>query len=309
MIVQEVQRGSAADRARIEVGDVIVSVAGYQVGLVEDRLYQLSEEINRRASETGAVTLLIQDHRSYGLASVRIQLDQGQQSLSGELTFDRRIRLPSDATVTVSIENVSRPFYQVHHGTISFRPTTTSNSIPFEISYDPAYVDSQDVYQVRATVTSGGRTIMHTTVPQRVLTRGNPSQVRLTLQSIEQLASSGGGGVVTAGYPNYNQIDDQLVAMYRRYLKRDPGILELAALRNFPNIENRLDSIPIELMAAQEYFDAAGNNNRVWLAKVFQEIVGRPADLSEQEQWMQRYAELRFSRTELLRQLYSQVGK
>ena len=95
--------------------------------------------------------------------------------------------------------------------------------------------------------------------------------------------------------------------MYRRYLRRDPTYLELAALRATPGIVDRLQTMPLELMAAQEYFDAAGNNNRVWLESVFQEIVKRPASPAELDQWMQRYASLGYSRMALLEQLNAQA--
>ena len=71
--VRSVTPGSAASRARIEVGDSIVTVNGYQVGMVQGRLYDLSEEISRRADASGAVTLVVQDHRTSALASVRVQ--------------------------------------------------------------------------------------------------------------------------------------------------------------------------------------------------------------------------------------------
>ena len=304
VLVRRVSPGSAAARANIEVGDVIVSVGGYQVGMVDGRLYDLAEEINRQADSDGNVAMVIQDHRSLRLSSVRVKLGSSQQSLTGQLVYRDRTPFPSDAIVTVQIENLTRPYYTVRNGQAVFRPSA-AGTIPFEISYDPSYIHAQDTYQVRAFVTSRGRTILDTLQPQRVLTNGNPSFVRLRLASIGSIANNPGNGVVTAGYPNFNAVDDQLVQLYRRYLGRTPSVLELAALRSTPDIQRRLEQMPLELMAAQEYFDAAGNNNRVWLEKVFGEIVRRQPTRSELEQWLNRYADLRFSRTELLRQLYS----
>lgn len=317
--VRTVAPGSAAARARIEPDDVIVNVNGFQVGIVEGRLYDLSEELARRANDRGVVSLVIQDHRSLRLARVSVQLDSSKQTVKGLISYRGR-SLPSDAIVTVEIQNVSRPFYQVRHGQTVFRANSASD-MPFEIAYDPNYIDSQDVYQVRATVSSGGRILLDAR-PQRVLTHGNPSSVRLQLQPLTNtglasggttppIGTGGGNGVVTAGYPNFNrnEVDDRIIAMYRRYLMRDPTFLELAALRSTPGIIERLDQMPLELMAAQEYFDAAGNNNRVWLDAVFREIVKRSPSSTELEQWMQRYASLRYSRTALLQQLYGQVRR
>ncbi len=306
--VREVAQGSAADRARIETGDVVLNVNGYQVGIVNDRLYDLSEEINRRADASGVVSLLVQDHRNFGLATVRVQLDR-RQPLTGVLVYHGRAPMPSDAIVTVKIENVSRPYYQVQQGEIVFRPSTTGE-IPFEIAYDPNYINQQDIYRVRAFVTSGGRTILDSPQPQRVITGGSPNQVTLLLASLAgSPVSSSSGFPITAGYSNYNAVDERIRQSYRQYLRRDPTALELAAWRNVPGIEQRLEQIPIDLMAAQEYFDAAGNNNQLWLQRVFQEIVGKPPTAQETQAWMQRYADLRFSRTELLRQLQAQVRR
>ena len=91
--------------------------------------------------------------------------------------------------------------------------------------------------------------------------------------------------------------------MYRHYLGRDPTPLQFAVLKATPNLENTLNTLPLELMAAQEYFDRAGNDNEVWIRAVFQEIVGRPTSDQELLEWQRRYGQLRGSRTELLRQL------
>lgn len=305
VLVREVTANSAAARARIETGDLILNVAGYQVGLVNGRLYDLAEEINRRADASGNISLIVQDHRTARLSAVQIRLDAHQSLLSGRLINRERSPLPSDAIVTIQIENVSRPYYTVRNGQTSFRPPLTGN-IPFELAYDPTYINAQDIYRVSAFVTTGGRTILDTPQPQRVITSGNPSQVELRL---EPLSGSSAGGTVSVGYSNYNELDDRLIALYRRYLKRNPTAIELAALHATPGISNRLDTLPLDILGGQEYFDAAGNNNVVWLEKVFAEIVQRRASAQELEQWMQRYAQLRFSRTELLRQLYAQASK
>ena len=309
VVVRQVASNSSAARARIEPGDVIVNVSGFQVGIVEGRLYDLAEEINRRADTSGYVSLVVQDHVSGRLANVRVKLDEHQATLRGAVVYRERTPLPADAIVTVRIENVTRPHYSVRNGQTSFRPSAGS-SFPFEIAYDSSYIDARDTYQLRAVVTSGGRTILDTPTPQRVLTGGAATggSVQLLLAPVGQ-STTAGGGVVSVGYPNYNDLDDRLIAMYRRYLRRDPTFVELAALRVTPNIATRIDTMPLDLMAGQEYFDAVGNNNGVWLGSVFQEIVKRQPSSSEQEQWMRRFADLRYSRTELLRQLYSQAQR
>ncbi len=58
-------------------------------------------------------------------------------------------------------------------------------------------------------------------------------------------------------------------------------------------------------MASQEYFDLARNDNDFWLANVFGVIVGRQPRTDEIAQWASTICDLRYSRTELLRQLKS----
>jgi len=201
--------------------------------------------------------------------------------------------------------NVALPYAAVRNGEISFRPTTT-NSIPFEIAYDQNYISPDDIYEVRGSIVSGGREILQTVQAQPVITRGNPSKVRLNMvATAAALASNPGSPVVTAGYPNYNAATDQITKIYRDYLGRNPTNGELAALQFAPNMQTKLSRLPIELMAQQEFYDRSGNNNQAWLQQVFARIVGKQLTQTEFDQWNRRLSELGNSRTALLEQLYT----
>lgn len=316
VVVRQVTQGSSANRARLEVGDVIIAVGGYQVGLIDGGLFDLGEELRRRADNQGNVTLLVQDHRNGRLASVRVQLDENQSTLRGEVVYRERMALPNDALVSVVLENLTRPFYTVRNGQVVLRAANQS-VIPFEMQYDPTYIQPQDIYQVRATITSGGRTILDTRQPPRVLTQGNPSQVQLVLSPTVQTPTfpanttltATGSPVVTAGYPNMNLVQDQLTQFYRQFLGRDPWPSEVAVWNLTPATANRMSTLPIEIMGSQEYFDRVGNNNESWFAQVFQNIVGKAPTTQELTLWMQRFRDLRYSRTDLLRQLNGVVRR
>lgn len=298
-LISQVTPGSAADRARLRVRDIIITVEGFQVGQVSGRLYDLTQEINRRADSKGAVRLLLQDGQSGRLASVSVQLDRHSHQLTGMLLAPQT--LPADAVVTVQIDNVTRPYMVVRNGQQVLSGANQRN-IPFRISYDPAYLAASDVYQVRATVASGGRDILYSQ-PSRVLTQGNPSNVQLRLEGFTNTTGTT-STVVTAGYVNYNELDQRLIAIYREYLGREPTAAELAAARVLgTSVSNTLERLPLKLMASQEYFDLARNDNDFWLSNVFGVIIGRPPKPDELARWRQRFVELRYSRTELLRQL------
>jgi hypothetical protein len=147
---------------------------------------------------------------------------------------------------------------------------------------------------------------LQTTQAQPVITRGNPTKVRLNLASSPTtLASNPGSSVVTAGYPNYNAATDQITKIYRDYLGRNPTNGELAALQFVPNMQTKLSRLPIELMAQQEFYDRAGNTNQAWLQQVFARIVGKQLTQTEYDQWNRRLSDLGNSRTALLDQLYT----
>ncbi len=314
-VISQVTPGGAAERARIQTRDVIIAVEGYQVGLVGGRLYDLNEEINCRADNAGAVRLLLQDGQSGRLASVRVQMENGyanSQQLTGTLIAPQT--LPPDAIVTVQVENLTRPQWTVRNGQQVFS-APNQRSIPFQIAYDPQYISPDDIYQVRAFVSSGGRNILFTPQSVLVLTQGNPSQVQVRLENVASTpayagpgSSLGGSGGVQSGFANYNQIDDEVTRLYRLYLGRAPNMAELAAAHVLGSDWYTLSQqLPLKLMASQEYFDLARNSNDYWLNNVFGVIVGRQPSQAEMSQWTQRFAQLGYSRTELLRQLDQQT--
>lgn len=76
VVVTNVLPRSAARRAGIEPGDVIVAIRGFQVGWVEDRLYPLGDELQRQADRAGFVSLLVQNVRNRRLVNIPVQLDR-----------------------------------------------------------------------------------------------------------------------------------------------------------------------------------------------------------------------------------------
>jgi uncharacterized lipoprotein YbaY len=309
--VVQVAPGSAASRVAINPGDVIVCVDGDQVGRVGNRVFELSEEVHQHADAQGRVRMLVQDGRSLRMRVVEVQLDSQRGGLTGTLTIAGGM-VPVNSIVTVELQNVTRPHFVVRNGQRSFRlPTFSAGEIPFALDYDPQYIAASDSYRIRAYITVNGMTTFDTLQPPMVLTRGYPNTARLMLSPVSYSAASAGAsfsgqpntGIVAAGYVNYEELGARINDAYTRYLGRRPTTVELAAWQQISDPQSRLETLPLELMASQEYFDRAGNNNPVWLREVFREVIGRaPSDL-EVDQWMRRFAELRYSRMELLRQL------
>lgn len=87
--VVSAQPGSVALASGIQPGDVIVTVAGYQVGYVGDRLYDVTDEITRRVNAAGQVPLLVRNGRTGALAPLVVQYGaRSRCTITGVLTTD-----------------------------------------------------------------------------------------------------------------------------------------------------------------------------------------------------------------------------
>ncbi|MCO6042848.1 YbaY family lipoprotein [Aeoliella sp. ICT_H6.2] len=305
VVVRQVTANSPAARLGLSPGDVIVSVDGDQVGRVGNKIYDLAEELNHHADSSGRVLMLVQYRRNSQLRALNVQLDDQRGGLSGTLLV-RGGSLPQNSVVTVRLENVSRPYQAVRNGQYSFRLSSFNlGEIPFSLNYDPNYISPNDSYRLRAYVTSGGRTVYDTAQPPFVLTQGYPNSVRLELRP----TSYSSGGVVAAGYNPVDSYSGQIENAYRRYLGRMPTSVELAAWYQTPDLQYRMQRLPLELMGTQEFFDRMGANDFAWVQRAFTEVIGKTPSSVEMDLWMRRFAELRYSRTELLNQLQMQARR
>ena len=313
--INSVAPNSAAARVGLAPGDLVICVDGDQVGLVGAKVFDIGEELNSHADSAGRVSMIVQQRRSSQVRLLQVQLDDPQGGLTGNLVI-RNGTLPPNSVVTVQLENVTRPYFVIRNGQQTFRPVSNAQgTIPYALNYDPSYISASDTYQLRAYITYNGSTIFETVKPELVLTQGNPSRVDLYL-SPASFAFSGNPGTGTipagstvAGYGSYDSISQQVTAAYQRYLGRPPTTTELAAWHQMPDINYRLTTLPMQFLGSQEYYDRAGNNNLVWLERVFTEMVGRPPSPTELDQWNRRFADVRYSRTEILNEFAQVSGR
>ena len=71
--ILQVAVGSVAQRSGLEANDVIVNVAGYQVGVVGGRLYDIGDELAKRVDARGRVSLLVRNSRDGKLINVPVE--------------------------------------------------------------------------------------------------------------------------------------------------------------------------------------------------------------------------------------------
>ncbi len=80
-LVRQVQPHSAAGRIGLEPGDRIITVDGWQVGLVGHRMQRLGDTLERQGGQDGNVRLLVQNRRNGRLVALNVRLRHPIQHL------------------------------------------------------------------------------------------------------------------------------------------------------------------------------------------------------------------------------------
>lgn len=115
--------------------------------------------------------------------------EESDNVVSGTVTYRQRVALPSTATLTVRLVDVSRA--DAASITIADqRIETAGKQVPFtfEIPYDRTKIQSNNRYAIQAEIRDGGRLLFVTDTSHQVITQGNPRSVDITLVPV------GGGG-------------------------------------------------------------------------------------------------------------------
>jgi putative lipoprotein len=190
-VITRVVRGSPARNAGLETRDVIVTVNGYQIGMVGGRLYSLERELELRASRRGLVRLLVQNQRSGELSSLEVQLERAGQSgnvgdrgiVAGTVTVRQLGQLPRSAVLAVRLVDMSDPraaaipIVQKTYRDLGPLP------IPFELEYDRTQIVPGRRYALQAAVTVNGMPAYQTRDRYEVLTPGSPRRTDMILES------------------------------------------------------------------------------------------------------------------------------
>lgn len=118
-----------------------------------------------------------------------------EAKVTGTAHYPERIALPPRAVFEAVLSDVSRadaPAVEIGRAEL---PAPGVATIPFEILYDPATIDGDRRYAVRARVVLDEEALLVSDAGQPVLTMGAPDQVDLPLRLIDE---AGGGSPVSA---------------------------------------------------------------------------------------------------------------
>jgi uncharacterized lipoprotein YbaY len=300
--VVKVTSGSPAHAAGLEENDLIVSVAGYQVGLIENSRRELGQAFNDYAGTDGHVNLLVQDHRNRNLTNLHVHLESRLERIEGTVTFREDIRLPRDAQVRIDLLESVRP--GVQYPIVSKTVTNWQRQpIPFTLDYDPSLVDQRREYAVHAAIIADNRTYYQTPNPFRVITAGYPSTVDLRLYS----ATS---GFHDDGFAhNRDERIEQIVEWFREYLNREMRGGELQAYTSSIERGESLDEIRARLLGLPEFYIQSGDDDEAYIRRLYEVVLNRRPTQQEINAWLRQLQAKNGIRTDLAREFLSAVSK
>jgi uncharacterized lipoprotein YbaY len=300
-----VERGSAADSAGIEVGDVIITVGGFQVGYVGGRLFDVGEEFRRRVDSQGRVELLVRDVRRNELRVLNVGLRSASVRISGEIRLSDNRNLPPNAILQLQLVSRNRPNSDILGGS-STQLIGNQRPIRFEMNVDTSYLRPGEQYELRAAISSGRETLYLLRPGAAVDPLSNAdSFLRLTMQPA-------GGNIPDQdfgpGIPPNSQA--KIVRFYESFLERTPQQWEVSAWVKHFNKGLPADDLPRSLLVSDEFYDKAGGSSAAFINRMFLVVTGKQPSLAERNRWQQRFQQLGGrDRTAIVREFWREYGE
>lgn len=300
--ILRVVTGSPAERAGLEAEDVIVTVGGYQVGLVNGVQYDCGYEFENRCDPEGKVVLLVRDHRNGNLVNLPIQLESRLQKISGEVAYRNRIGLPADAVATVELREVRVDTPPITIGRQSIEEIRRI-PIPFTIEYDPLDVDTRRQYVIHAAIQSGNR-VLYSTQQQYAVNLGTPNQtVSVAVEAAPQ-------NTQTAASDRLTEIERQIVQWFKDYLGRDPQPHELPLWTAQVTERGRsMADVQAELLTNEQVFNLCDRDKARYIQFLSQQIAGKSPTQEELEYWLWKFDQSGERRLDIARAFQAGVAR
>jgi uncharacterized lipoprotein YbaY len=276
----QVVNGSAASQAGLEANDVIVSVGGYQVGYVNGQLYDCATEFERSANDQGWVSMLVQDSRSGRLRNLPVKLESRYSRLTGSIVLNGGNQLPPGSYAVVELQEILRPGMPPVILNQCRVDNPTGYQIPFTINFDPQQVDTRRTYVLTGRVMASNQTIYAPRNTVQVLAPNTPQNVQLAFDRV-------GGGVI-GPYAQDAQLA-QILALYEQYLNRQPTYQERTVWEADLARGTSLNDVKANIFGQNQFFNECGRDERVYINRLHEINLGRPAKPEELAYWMDVY--------------------
>lgn len=305
-IVQTVEPNSAAQNAGIIPGDSIIAVSGTRIGEFDGRVVDIGEEIKRYVDSLGRVPLLIQDSRTRALRSSVVTLTSTATALSGSVSLADRGSLPLGSVLTIQLQNLTRPFYEVAGGKTVLK-AEGSGPFRFDLFIDPRYLTPSDQYQLIAFVSSNNQVVYNLRQPVLVPVQGLNQLYNLALERPYQAPPTSvattpnsfppiGAGVVTASLPAAPSLPgqvstDALNQVFVSLLGRQPSSRELIAWQDYMQQGHTLNDVAAKIMASPQFRERYATD-QAYVQQVIQTLTGKLATSNDVNYWVGRMTTL-----------------
>jgi uncharacterized lipoprotein YbaY len=308
VMIQQVVPGGLAALSGLKAGDIVVSVAGVQVGYLNGRTVDLVQEMTRRADMYGRVRLVVLDSISRQLNNVDVVIAQQPQfasSIVGEVSFDRGVYLSTYGTLKVELQNASRPFMQVAGGS-DYKQTYGNGPFLYSIRYNPQYIIPTDRYRLVATLYDTNRMVIaYAAQDIAAPIPGTQSAYNLRLQAPSLY---GTGGVNTVAY--YPPDMSAMSQIFRQYLGREASLSESQAWSSqLASGALSMSEMKAELLASPAFYDRAGNNPDLFIQRMIETVTGQPARFDQIQNWRVRLSAYGGMRLPVAREFLTSVSQ
>ena len=188
-------RGSAtwrsAARNQLELGPLAITRAMCPRGSMHDRIVRHWPYVRSYVVSNGHLFLsLMADGGIYEFEPLNGQGSRAAGSVRGTATYRERIALPTNAVFEAILEDVSRAGARAEVIARIVNEQPGNPPIPFVIAYDPARINANRRYAVRARILVDGNLWFSTEQNYPVLTAGQGSEVQLLLRRVPSTGST-----------------------------------------------------------------------------------------------------------------------
>lgn len=263
--ILQVAAGSVAQRSGLEPNDMIVNVAGYQVGLVAGRLYDIGDELAKRVDSRGNVSLLVRNSRDGKLINVPVQFTSSLWSISGEIAAADRGNPGPNAVVTVRLLDITRPQWTTNAiAEVSFSAQGRW-PLAYRMDFDPSLLQSGHQYAMEAKLVERGLILMQTIPVAKI--NLNTSTTRSNLKLIS-----------TGIRPTGNSLSPsaQITQWYQQYLGRPASPREISVWESDLKSGGSLQKVQASLLSSSEFYDQQNDNPERFVNEVYTAVEGTP---------------------------------
>lgn len=311
VLITQTTPGGAARAANLNEGDMVVTVNGFQVGLVGNKRYDILQEIHKRAAETnGVISLVYLPSGGNQLRRMTLDLNNSATSVSGVITLPPNTFLPPGSQLTVELRNRTHNFQEINGGVKRLQVSGTG-PFRFDLNYDPRFIHYDEEHVLQAFVESGNQRLVGITLVNLNPNRGiNNISLALTQPSVQTASGSIGSGSTQVLSPQYSYDGrQQIETTFRRFLLREPNDMELVGWQNALNRGTTIEQMTEKVLASPQFYDLMGQNPERFISQMFQLILQRNPTQQELNQYLQLYQQSGGARPYMVSQFMASTAR